>query len=39
MQLSLQNLIDLYQKTLPAMLNDQQRIEIITSRRSGMLSV
>lgn len=30
MQLSLQNLIDLYQKTLPAMLNDQQRIEIIT---------
>lgn len=39
MQLSLQNLIDLYQKTLPAMLNDKQRIEIITSRRSGVLSV
>lgn len=29
MQLSLQNLTDLYQKVLPTMLNDQQRIDII----------
>lgn len=28
-QLSLQNLTDLYQKVLPTMLNDQQRIDII----------